>query len=58
MKLATSLTARKQSMGLGPAGPAQTDPDMTCDSGKMADCLVAGTANAANLPMMVMLALC
>ena len=47
-------------MGLGPAGPAQTDSDMACDDGKMADCWVAGTANAlaANLPMMVMLALC
>ena len=47
-------------MGLGPAGPAQTDSDMASDAGTMPDCLVAGTANAlaVNLPMMVMLALC
>ena len=47
-------------MGSGPAGPAQTDSDMACNDGNMADCLVAGTANAlaANLPMMVMRALC
>lgn len=47
-------------MGSGPAGPAQTDSDMACNDGNMADCLVARTANAlaANLPMMVMRALC
>ncbi len=47
-------------MGLGIASPAQTDSDMACDDGTMADPFVAGTANAvaANLPMMVMLALC
>ena len=44
-------------MGLG---PAQTDSNMAGDAGTMADCLVAGTANASavDLPMMVMLASC
>ncbi|DBA65465.1 TPA: hypothetical protein ACH3X2_003232 [Trebouxia sp. C0005] len=54
------LDCKEASMGSGPAGPAQTDSDMACNDGNMADCLVARTANAlaANLPMMVMRALC
>ncbi|DBA73596.1 TPA: hypothetical protein ACH3X1_011238 [Trebouxia sp. C0004] len=51
------LDCKEVSMGLSPS-PAQTDSDMACDDGTMADCLVAANALAANLPMMVMLALC